>query len=329
MPPAQPPLLRIGPFSRLARVTLKTLRFYDAAGLFRPAWTDPRSGYRFYSTAQLPLLRRIRLLRELGCSLAEIQQLTTSSPDGQQYPVGAHAPLDRVGAHAPLYQVGTAPLYRVLRRRLMIGVALSEQRLRQLDALLAHEHPSSLPTRERSLPMRERRIASTAALTIRDCIRSGGKDIHRMFESAERQVARMGNRSAAQGIPRKASGATRGDRTRQSPFMLLHDMDYHRTDVDVEVCVPVRPEALGSPGVRLIEPVARAACVQFSGDYAQAPLLFDAALDSMHGSRARIIGPVREVYLRFGADQRGYTLDPRFLTDDVGQYRTELQIPIS
>jgi DNA-binding transcriptional MerR regulator len=279
-------LLRIGPFSRLARVTLKTLRFYDAAGLFRPAWTDPRSGYRFYSAAQLPLLGRIRLLRDLGCSLAEIQQLTTSSPDGQPYRVGAHA-----------------PVYRMLRRRLMVGVALSEQRLRQLDALLAHEHPSGLP-------MRERRIAATAALTIRDCIRSGGSDIHRMFESAERQVARTGNR------------------TRQNPFMLLHDMDYHRAHVDVEVCVPVRPEALGSAGVRLIEPVARAACVQFSGDYSQAPTLFDAALDSMHGSRARIAAPVREVYLRFGADQRGYKLDPRFLTDDVRQYRTEIQIPL-
>src|SRR5690349_12643865 len=66
MPAAPPSLLRIGPFSRLARVTIKTLRFYDAAGLFRPAWTDPRSGYRFYSTAQLPALRRIRVLRELG-----------------------------------------------------------------------------------------------------------------------------------------------------------------------------------------------------------------------------------------------------------------------
>src|SRR5215470_4539210 len=83
MAASQPSLLRIGPFSQLARVTIKTLRFYDAAGVFQPAWTDPRSGYRFYATAQLPLLRRIRLLRELGCSLAEIQQLVPSHPDGQ------------------------------------------------------------------------------------------------------------------------------------------------------------------------------------------------------------------------------------------------------
>jgi hypothetical protein len=55
--------------------------------------------------------------------------------------------------------------------------------------------------------------------------------------------------------------------------------------------------------------------------------LFDTALDSLH-RRVRLAGPIREVYLRFGADQRGYALDPKFLTDDVRQYRTELQIPV-
>jgi DNA-binding transcriptional MerR regulator len=269
------PLLRIGPFARLARVTIKTLRFYDGAGLFRPVWIDPRSGYRFYSPAQLPRLRRIRMLRELGCGLAEIQQLISSGPEGEVS-----------------YAQATA-----LRRRLMVGVAVAEQRLRQLDALTG-------------LAIKERAIAATPALTIRNSVKPDGSDIQRMFESAEREAAR------------------RGVRASHSPFTLLHDMDYHRPQMDVEVCIPTRPEALGQAGVRLIEPVAHAACVEFNGDYAQAPLLLDAALDNMQQRRARIAGPIREVYLRFGADQRGYTLDPRFLTDDPRQYRTELLIPV-
>jgi DNA-binding transcriptional MerR regulator/effector-binding domain-containing protein len=304
MPPAQPPLLRIGPFSRLARVTIKTLRFYASAGLFRPAWIDPRSGYRFYSPTQLPLLRRIRALRELGCSVSEIQRLTAAYPDGC------------------VSHTETA----VLRRRLMVAVALAEQRLRQLDAMSAayvgavheaagHEaaaHESGdhgqLPNR---LLIEERQVTAIPALTLRDSVRAGGNDIQRMFESAERQVARLGMRAP------------------QSPFVLLHDMDYQRPQSDVEVCVPTRAEALGHPAVRLIEPVARAACVGFSGDYGQARVLFDATLDSVHAKGARIAGPIREVYLRFGADQRGYTLDPQFLTDDPRQYRTELLIPLS
>ena len=77
---ATPPLLKIGPFARLARVTVKTLRFYASAGLFQPIWVDPRSGYRFYCATQLTILRRIRLLRDMGCSIAEIRQLMVGLP---------------------------------------------------------------------------------------------------------------------------------------------------------------------------------------------------------------------------------------------------------
>ena len=64
-------MLKIGDFSRLAHVSVKTLRFYDEAGLFAPAAVEPRTGYRFYRAAQLPQLQRILLLRELGCTVAE------------------------------------------------------------------------------------------------------------------------------------------------------------------------------------------------------------------------------------------------------------------
>jgi len=37
---------------------------------------------------------------------------------------------------------------------------------------------------------------------------------------------------------------------------------------------------------------------------------------------------VRESYLRFGAQQRGYTLPPLMLADGVAEYETELQIPV-
>jgi DNA-binding transcriptional MerR regulator len=283
MPPAQPSLLRIGPFSHLARVSIKTLRFYDSAGLFPPAWVDPRSGYRFYSATQLPLLRRIRMLGELGCSLGEIRRLTTSNPHGQI-------------SHAEV---------AVLRRRLMVRVAQAELRLRQLDALTA---PAPMVAGQ---PLEVQQLAAIPAFTLRESVRAGGSDIQRMFESAERKVARLGLRA------------------QESPFLLLHDMEYHRPQTDVEVCVPTRHVALGQAGVRLIEPVARAACVRFNGEYEQAPVLFDATLECLHRRHERIAGPIREVYLRFGADQRGYALDPRCITSDPRLYRTELLIPVS
>ena len=54
------------------RASAKQLRAWDAAGLFRPVWVDPSTGYRCYSPAQLPELRRILALRDLGVPLAEI-----------------------------------------------------------------------------------------------------------------------------------------------------------------------------------------------------------------------------------------------------------------
>ena len=65
-------MFTVGVFARLAGVSAKLLRAYDELGLFRPAWVDPQTGYRFYTPAQLPELRRILALRDMGTPLAEI-----------------------------------------------------------------------------------------------------------------------------------------------------------------------------------------------------------------------------------------------------------------
>jgi DNA-binding transcriptional MerR regulator len=71
----------IGQFARLAGVSAKVLRSYDRLGLFRPVWTDPSSGYRYYSPAQLPDVRRILALRDVGIGLAEIGRLVGGGLD--------------------------------------------------------------------------------------------------------------------------------------------------------------------------------------------------------------------------------------------------------
>jgi DNA-binding transcriptional MerR regulator len=74
-------MFTIGPFARLAGVSPKVLRTYDALGLFRPVWLDRDTGYRFYSPAQLPELRRIAALRDVGLGLAEIRRLVAGGAD--------------------------------------------------------------------------------------------------------------------------------------------------------------------------------------------------------------------------------------------------------
>jgi DNA-binding transcriptional MerR regulator len=61
-------------FARLCGVSAKTLRFYHDIGLFRPAFIDPRTRYRFYVQEQLRDFTRIQAMRESGASLAEIRE---------------------------------------------------------------------------------------------------------------------------------------------------------------------------------------------------------------------------------------------------------------
>lgn len=65
-------MFKIGDFSRLSFVTVKTLRYYDEIGLLKPINVDPLTGYRYYSADQIPRLNYIVALKDLGLSLEEI-----------------------------------------------------------------------------------------------------------------------------------------------------------------------------------------------------------------------------------------------------------------
>jgi len=56
----------------LAGVTVRTLHFYDSAGLLRPAYVGA-NGYRYYEEPQLLQLQQILFYRELGLALKEVR----------------------------------------------------------------------------------------------------------------------------------------------------------------------------------------------------------------------------------------------------------------
>lgn len=70
---------KIGEFSQFMQVTVKTLRHYEQKGLLVPDETDPWTGYRYYSLAQMQKLASIRNLQRLGFSLDEIKDLYDES----------------------------------------------------------------------------------------------------------------------------------------------------------------------------------------------------------------------------------------------------------
>lgn len=65
-------MLKIGDFSKLSRVSVRMLRYYDEIGLLKPAEIDRFTDYRYYSEAQLPTVCRITALRDMGFGLADI-----------------------------------------------------------------------------------------------------------------------------------------------------------------------------------------------------------------------------------------------------------------
>ncbi len=83
--------LSIGDFSKATHLTVKTLRHYHQLGLLEPAEVDPHTGYRRYTTDQLPTAQVIRRFRGLGMPLEEIQAvLTAADPQVRSERIAAH-----------------------------------------------------------------------------------------------------------------------------------------------------------------------------------------------------------------------------------------------
>lgn len=67
-------MYKIGEFSKLSKTTIKTLRFYDEIGLFKPSKVE-ENGYRMYSVEDLNTISTIRELRSFGVSIDDVKKV--------------------------------------------------------------------------------------------------------------------------------------------------------------------------------------------------------------------------------------------------------------
>ncbi len=74
-------MLTIGEFSRLSRVSAKTLRYYDQIGLLKPGYVSRENGYRFYEVSQLRDMLLISRLKQYQFSLPEIAAVLAKKDD--------------------------------------------------------------------------------------------------------------------------------------------------------------------------------------------------------------------------------------------------------
>ncbi|WP_277669007.1 MerR family transcriptional regulator [Caproiciproducens galactitolivorans] len=68
-------MLTIGEFSKISRVSAKTLRYYDEIGLFKPGYVSDFSGYRYYRVSQLRDILLISKLKQYQFTLPEIARI--------------------------------------------------------------------------------------------------------------------------------------------------------------------------------------------------------------------------------------------------------------
>lgn len=182
-------------------------------------------------------------------------------------------------------------------------MALVETRLALLD------RAGSPPTYDVIL----RPVASQTVATIRQPISTDDATVTALFEELEAYVARFKARAP---LP---------------PLMLTHVSAFPEQAEDIEIAVPInRPLPTDDRvAVRELPGHDTTACVVCTGGYEALPEAFAVLLGWLERHRYRAVGPTREVYLRFGADQVGYTLPEGYIAESSDAFVTELQIPVT
>ena len=74
-------MFSIGEFSRITRLTIKTLRLYHEKGLLVPRHVDPDTGYRYYNRKNIETANTIKILRRFEFSLKEIREIVKEYTD--------------------------------------------------------------------------------------------------------------------------------------------------------------------------------------------------------------------------------------------------------
>jgi DNA-binding transcriptional MerR regulator len=259
-------VLKIGDFSKLGSVTVKTLRHYAGLGLLKPAWIDRFSGYRYYSLHQLPRLNRILALKDLGFSLEQIAGL--------------------IEEDVPVKQ-----LHEMLRRKqneLEARLRAEQNRLEWVAARLTQLERSGSPI-------------ESAAVLVRHSPALPVAYIHEIVPVANQLPARMevlANELSAWLALRKLPA--------ESPWMALHPSpEYRERDVPVEIAVQVAPgvvrqavDAGGRVKLRTLMPATELACLVHTGPLETLGGAYTALYTWMEANRRRPCGPARELHLR-------------------------------
>lgn len=116
-----------------------------------------------------------------------------------------------------------------------------------------------------------------------------------------------------------------------SPLMLYHDEEYREVGADVEIAVPVADNIPSNGRVQVHElpAIEQAACVVYTGSYERLTEVLSTLLVWVEHNQYRVAGPLREVYLRFNADNVSeLSLPKAYLANQTEALVTEVQLSV-
>ncbi len=265
-------MLRIGEFSNLSQVSVKTLHHYDDIGLLRPARIDAQTGYRYYEAAQITRLVRIRALKNLGFSLDDITVLLR--PD--------------------VSEVERTQIVTRRREEQAIQVQMEQRRLGRLEALaLTPDAEQEADTANGPLLV----YKSVPALRV----------VGWRANVIARENAQIEQEVTARFLTLAAFMQTHRIRPAGDGILVWHDAEWQEEITDVEVGVPIEEDSIRSvpphPFIRVSElpPIAQAACVTYRGSAqgGQAQAAYAALANALQSQGCRINGLRRDVTLHY------------------------------
>ena len=184
-----------------------------------------------------------------------------------------------------------------------------EQRIKHIETQLIHlENEAAVPAYDIVL----REIPTQTCATIRATLPEMNGTIARMFEQTEKHIAQYRARAT------------------KPPMMLFHDAGYDERELDIEVAVPVSTAipATNNLTIRDVAGCESMACTVHTGEYTGIGQAVTALMGWIDTHDYTVDGPLREVYLRFSADEQGYSIPSPFRAYAQHEFVTELQIPV-
>ena len=282
-------MLKVGDFSQLGRVSVRTLHHYDERGLLKPVKIDPLSNYRFYSLDQLPRLNRILALKDLGLSLEQISSL-----------VEDELPPDQLRGILKMRRAEIEQQLREDRSRL----ARVEARMRQIeqeDELSPYEvtlkdvRPETVISTRRTIPTVDRMPGYRCDM------------FHAMHDWLERNRLRPAGPELA----------------------LYHGTEYTEENIDMETAVPVnRPNLESSEGllIRELPGASNVATTIHQGALWDVPGAIVALFAWIGDNGYQSSGPIREIHL---FDRENDVVDaPPGAQFNINSVIMEMQVPV-